>query len=89
MSENAVDCENTEPVAGWVVIDVGETRLREMLFCGSEVALDSDVAVLAVGADIGKIQSDFENEDFVTGRTYSGSCTDSHYCLLGLTNYYR
>lgn len=54
VSENAVDCENTEPVGGWVEVDVDGTRHREVLFCGSEVALDSDVAVLAAGADIGK-----------------------------------
>lgn len=54
VSENAVDCENTEPVAGWIVVDVGGTRHREVLFWGSEVALDSDVAVLAAGSDIGE-----------------------------------
>lgn len=91
VSENAVDCENTEPVGGWGVVDVGGTRHREVLFCGSEVALDSDVAVLAAGADIGKTQSDFGNKQFVAGRTYagSGSCTDSHCCLVGLTNHTR
>lgn len=89
VSENAVDCENTEPVAGWVVVDVGGTRPREVLFCGSEVALDSDVAVLAAGSDIGKTQSDFGKEQFVAGETYAGSCTDSHCCLLCLTNHNR
>lgn len=57
VSENAVDCENTEPVVGWIVVDVGGTRHREVLFCGSEVALDNDVAVLAAGSDIGEKHS--------------------------------
>lgn len=67
VSENAVDCENTEPVAGWVVVDVGGTRHREVLFCGSEVALDSEVAVLAAGADIGKHSQILETKNLSQG----------------------
>lgn len=90
VSENAVDCENTESVAGWIVVDVGGTRHREVLFCGSEVALDSDVAVLAAGSDIGnKLSQISEKKQFVAGGTYSSSCTDSYCCLLGLTNHNR
>lgn len=39
--------------------DGGGTRHREVLFCGSEVALKSDVAVLVVASDIGERLSDF------------------------------
>lgn len=52
MSEKAVDCENTELFAGWIEGDGGGTRHRELLFCGSEVALNSDVAAFAEGSDI-------------------------------------
>lgn len=62
VSENAVDCENTEPVAGGFVVDIGWMRHREVLFCGSDVALDSDVAVLAAGSDIGKNTVRFQKE---------------------------
>lgn len=84
VSENAVDCENTELFAGW--IDLGGTRHRELLFCGSEVALNSDVAAFVVGSDMGE-DVRFWKRITVAGGAYSRSCTDSHCCLPGLTNH--